>query len=116
MPANPSVGRGPRAWWPEAVYHRRPDPGPKDTFLVVEVSDATVSSDRNFKGPLYARARIPVYWIVNLVNRRVEVYTEPKAGRSPSYQARRDFGVDESVPLVLDGREIALIPVRELMP
>ncbi len=100
---------------PEDVYNAR-HPGPKDTALLVEVSDATLSFDRNFKGSLYARARISVYWIVNLVNRRVEVYTEPKAGKSPSYHGRTDYGAGESVPLVLDGREVARIPVRELLP
>jgi Uma2 family endonuclease len=100
---------------PEETYAER-HPGPKDTVLVVEVSDATLSSDRGFKGALYARARIPIYWIVNLVNHRVEVYTDPKAGRSPAYRARSDCAVDESVPLVLDGREIARIPVREILP
>lgn len=99
----------------DQIYAAR-HPGPKDTALLVEVSDATLSFDRNFKGSLYARARIPVYWIVNPVNRRVEVYTEPKAGKSPSYHGRTDYAVGESVPLVLDGREIASIPVRELLP
>ncbi len=100
---------------PEETYAER-HPGPKDTVLVVEVSDATLSSDRGFKGPLYARSRIPIYWIVNLVNRRVEVYTDPKTGRSPAYRTRRDFTADESIPLVLDGREVARIPVREILP
>lgn len=39
---------------PEDVYNWR-HPGPKDTALLVEVSDATLSFDRNFKGSLYAR-------------------------------------------------------------
>ncbi len=99
----------------EETYDRR-HPGPKDIALLVEVADATVAYDRDAKGPLYAQARIAVYWIVNLVNRRVEVYTEPKTGRSPSYRTRRDFTVDESIPLVLDGSEIARIPVREILP
>ena len=100
---------------PEETYDAR-HPGPKDVALLVEVADATLAYDRDAKGPLYAQARIAAYWIVNLVNRRVEVYTEPKAGRSPSYRTRRDFTADEAVPLVLDGREIARIPVRGLLP
>ena len=39
---------------------------------------------------VYARAGIPVYWIVNLVDRQVEVYTQPS---NDGYQSREDFGM-----------------------
>ena len=50
------------------------------------------------------------------VDHQVEVYTDPRAGKSPAYRQRRDYGLDESVPLILEGREIAQIPVREMLP
>ena len=55
--------------------HRTPEPA--DVALLVEVSETTLRSDRGEKWTAYAKGGIPVYWIVNLVDRQVEVYTEP---------------------------------------
>jgi len=52
---------------------------PTDAILVIEVSDSTLSFDRQQKMRDYARAGIPHYWIVNLTNRSVEVYAQPIA-------------------------------------
>jgi Uma2 family endonuclease len=49
-------------------------------FLVVEVSDSSLRKDRLVKAALYARARIPEYWIVNLDDRVLEVYRDPRDG------------------------------------
>jgi Uma2 family endonuclease len=53
-------------------------PKPADVLLLVEVSDSTLTKDRTLKLPLYAQVGIPEVWIVNLVQRRIEVYTGPK--------------------------------------
>ncbi|MBC7544916.1 MAG: Uma2 family endonuclease [Candidatus Sericytochromatia bacterium] len=50
---------------------------PTTAMLVMEIADTSLPLDRQRKGPLYARAGIPEYWIVNLVDRIVEVYREP---------------------------------------
>ncbi|MGD1889775.1 MAG: Uma2 family endonuclease [Cyclobacteriaceae bacterium] len=50
---------------------------PADVALLIEVSDATYAYDRKKKYAQYALAGIPVYWIVNLNQRQVEVYTQP---------------------------------------
>ena len=50
-------------------------PGPEHVGLLVEISLGTLDRDRNEKLPAYARGGIGVYWIVNLVDRQVEVYT-----------------------------------------
>jgi len=55
-------------------------PGPADTFLVIEVADTSVASDRERKVPLYARAGIPEAWLVNLPADALEIYHEPRAG------------------------------------
>jgi hypothetical protein len=57
-----------------------------------------------------------VYWIVNLVDDKVEVYTKPKSGKKPRYEQRRDYSRDESVPLVIAGKLLGTIPVRDLLP
>ena len=49
----------------------------RDVTLVVEVADTTLQRDRTLKKRLDARAGIPTYWIVNLADNRLEVYTEP---------------------------------------
>lgn len=104
------VARGP------ARQYLRRHPGPRDVVLVVEVADTTLAEDRGRKARIYARARVPVYWVVNLIDSQVEVYTLPRAGRAPAYRSREDFRAGDRVPLVLDGRELARLPVRELLP
>jgi Uma2 family endonuclease len=88
-------------------------PSPIDIGLVVEVSESSLRLDQNVKGPTYSREGIAQYWIVNIPERKLETYSAPGPH---GYQQRRDYGPDESVPLVLDGHEIAAIPVRELLP
>jgi Uma2 family endonuclease len=78
----------------------RPDPaapappGPEDVFVVIEVSDTTLSYDRNVKLPLYARAGVPEAWIVDLAGRRVEVHSEPGPG---GYRTSGAFGPGEMI-------------------
>lgn len=52
---------------------------PATALLIVEVSDSTLRYDRKTKGSIYAAAQIADYWIVNLVDRQVEVYRQPVA-------------------------------------
>lgn len=92
-------------------------PGPSEIGLVVEVANTTLASDRDEKGPIYARASLPVYWIVNLVDRQVEVYTDPSGPPAqPAYRQRQDFPIGTSVPIVLDGTVVASLQVQELLP
>jgi Uma2 family endonuclease len=93
--------------------------GPAEIGLVVEVADTSLERDRALKGRLYAAARLPVYWILNLAERCVEAYSDPAppGESSPAaYAALTVYGADDSVPLVLDGTEVASIPVSELLP
>ncbi len=92
-------------------------PGPGAIGLIVEIADSSLSQDRTLKGPLYARAAIPIYWIVNLVDRILEVYTDPTGpDSSPCYRQRQDYQAGDLVPRVLDGTEIDRIPVADLLP
>jgi hypothetical protein len=108
---------------PDLVVVRGPEeryiaahPTPEDIAIVIEVSDTSVDYDRTDKARAYGRARLPVYWIVNLVELTVEVYSGPKAGKSPGYRVRESFGIEYGVPIVIAGREITGIPVRHLFP
>jgi Uma2 family endonuclease len=53
-------------------------PQAEDVLLVIEVSDSTYTYDRDIKGPIYAGAGIPEYWIFHLEQEEVEVFGEPK--------------------------------------
>jgi Uma2 family endonuclease len=92
-------------------------PGPEDVALLVEVSDSTLLQDQTWKKRIYAQAGIPVYWIVNLQDRQIEVYSEPSgASANPSYRHLITYQEDEMVPVVVAGEETAVIPVRDLLP
>ena len=78
-------------------------PGPGDVRLVGEVADSTLNSDRVRKGRIYARDGIPEYWIVNLQELQVEVYTEPlQLFEPPKYQNRVDYTSGSIISLDLD--------------
>jgi hypothetical protein len=66
---------------------------------------------------LAARRRIPAYWIVNLLDMRIEVYSEPTGSKGKArYRQRQDYSASEELPLVIDGKEVGRIPVRDLLP
>ncbi len=52
-------------------------PTEADILLIGEVSYSTLDTDRGFKGDLYAAAGLPEYWIFDLVDRCIEVNTQP---------------------------------------
>ena len=92
-------------------------PQSAEIALIIEISDTTLRGDREVKGPIYARAGIPIYWIVNLPEAKIEVYTEPSGPtETPGYAVRRDYAPDDSLPLILDGVTLAHLPVSDLLP
>ena len=91
-------------------------PQPAEVILLVEVAESSLREDQTTKLSLYAGEKVAVYWIVNLVDRRVEVYTQPRGGKSPIYKQRTDYGPDDAVPVVIAGQHVGTIPVKELLP
>lgn len=69
-------------------------PMPQDVLLLIEVSDSTLEYDRGIKKTLYAEAGILEYWLVNLKENTVEVYTQPKNG---SYRLSRILESGETI-------------------
>ncbi len=100
---------------PGTLYLKR-HPRPADVGLLIEVADSSRLQDRREKGKLYAEARIPEFWLINLVETRVEVYTQPKGGKAPAYKQHRDYEAGQEVPLVLGGKEIGRLAVSALCP
>jgi Uma2 family endonuclease len=92
-------------------------PVPEDVALVVEVADSSLRQDRDTKKRVYARARIPVYWIANLIERQFEVYTDPTGpAEQPDYRQHQAYGPADEIPVVLDGQEIGRLSVCDLLP
>lgn len=90
-------------------------PPPADLALVVEVANTTLATDRGPKLAAYARAGIGVYWIVNLDEAQLEVFTAPDA-QSSSYSKPEIFKIGDSTTISLDGALSQSIPVNELLP
>jgi Uma2 family endonuclease len=87
-------------------------PEPADVALIVEIASTSLYEDRGM-AQIYGAGGIPMYWIVNLNDRRVEVHSD----RGPKgYQSHRIHSEDQSVPLVIDGRELGQIPVSDMLP
>jgi len=92
--------------------HRHP--GPEDLLLVVEVSDSSLRRDQSRKKSIYARAAIAIYWIVNLLDRRVEVYQEPTGpSEEPDFSQRHVFGENDQLPLTLAALGTVQVAVRD---
>jgi hypothetical protein len=92
-------------------------PYAKEVCLVVEIADATLQRDRISKRRIYARAGIVSYWIVNLVDRFVEVYTMPSGNTlHPSYRNQQSYGEDDLLELIIDGEVVGRLAVRSILP
>ena len=96
----------------ENLYQDR-IPEAKDVTLLVEVAESTLDRDRGEKRAAYARSGVPIYWIVNLVDRQIEVYSLP--GTS-GYGSRTDFITGDHVPVVCDGVVLGSIAVDSILP
>lgn len=87
-------------------YYADQRPQPEDVILLVEVSDSTLKFDRTSKLQVYAEAGIAEYWVVNLVDGVVEVYTDPSEGK---YQSTKKAGRGETLQLPgVVGGEVAV--------
>ena len=91
---------------------------PARPALIIEVAETSLRFDRVEKGSLYARAGIVDYWIVNLIERVVEVYREPAADLTALYgwryiSAERFTPPSAITPL---GIPATPIPVAALLP
>ncbi|MCI0343283.1 MAG: Uma2 family endonuclease [Planctomycetales bacterium] len=105
-----AVVRGsPRDW-----AERHPD----SALLVVEVADTTLAYDRREKASLYAKARILEYWVLDLVDGKLEVHREPR--RDPGAVFGAAYGsvvaLDAAAQVSPLAAPTAKIPVKDLLP
>ncbi|HEX5442575.1 MAG TPA: Uma2 family endonuclease [Pirellulales bacterium] len=92
-------------------------PAAGDVGLLVEVADSSLLRDQRDKARIYARGGIVCYWIVNLPDRQVEVYTQPSgSAATPDYASIRFYGAGDQLSLMLDGQPVAAVAVEDLLP
>jgi Uma2 family endonuclease len=95
-----------------ADFYAAGKPRPADVYLVLEVADASLAYDREVKAPLYAENGIAEYWIVNLVDRCLEVCRQPRA--DGTYGDVQTLRPGESVALAL--LPAVSVAVADLIP
>jgi Uma2 family endonuclease len=84
---------------------------PTTAVLVVEVADSTLRFDQTRKSVMYAAAGVPEYWVLNLVDRTLDVYRSPQASGYPTLQR---LGAGDFVSPVTS--PAARLPVADLFP
>ncbi|MGH2852747.1 MAG: Uma2 family endonuclease [Solirubrobacteraceae bacterium] len=77
-----------------------PSRHPRTALLAVEVSVTSHKKDRNTKAKLYAQARVPTYWLVDVPGRVVEVRSDPGPG---GYGRCEIYGIGAQVPSPTEG-------------
>lgn len=95
---------------PKHKYYSQ-HPTPSDILLVMEISDATLSRDRQTKGAAYAECGIIQYLLLNLKKREIEDYREPS---KDGYRSKQTYTAKQSFSLVAFPN--VLIKVRDLLP
>lgn len=91
---------------PDFVILRRRDnyrdalPNPDDVLLVIEIADSSLKYDREIKLPLYAESGIADYWLFNLIENRLETYSEPlQDSQGFGYRVKRIVLFNEAIAL-----------------
>ncbi len=103
------VARGPYA------RYARADPNAADLALIAEIADSSVAEDRGLKWRQYAATGIPSYWILQIKQARVDVFTDPTGrGESANYQTSTTYARGQEIPVVIDGVEVGRIAVNDL--
>jgi Uma2 family endonuclease len=95
--------------------YRQRHPVPSDIALVIEVSDTSLDTDR-VKGKTYGSAGIAEYWIINLVDRCIEVYARPDPTSELGYASRKMFRTGETCALHVAGQDLGTLAVSVLLP
>ena len=98
---------------PDVVLLKRRDdyygtgiPEPSDVLLLIEVSDSSLSYDRNVKVPIYARAGILEVWLLDVETKVLTAYRDPS---SSGYQVALEFRHGDVIaPIAFPDRPVAL--------
>jgi Uma2 family endonuclease len=101
---------------PARTYLRR-HPRADDILFIVEVSDSSLARDRKQKAMIDAENAIAVYWIVNVTDRTLEVYSHPvMIADACEYRDCTKYDIGDSLTVVFDGINLGSIAIQTLMP
>jgi len=92
--------------------YRTRHPHPADVGLVIEVSNSSLKRDTSDKARIYSTNDAVEYWVVNLIDRRIEVYTKPSGG---AYTSLKSYASGDDIPLTLDNVLIATLSVSDIL-
>jgi Uma2 family endonuclease len=84
-----------------------------DVALVIEIAESSLAIDQTDMTRVYAASEIPFYWIVNLVDHQLEVYSNPGLA---SYSSVLVLKPGQDVPVIIDGVEVGRIAVADMLP
>src|SRR5262249_27826668 len=85
--------------------------------ILNEGADPSPFRDQRNKTRIYARGSIACYWIINVADRRIEVYSQPSGPTTvPAYASLQIYQPGDDVPLVLDGATIGTVPAVDMLP
>ncbi len=91
-------------------------PEPRDIGVLIEVAVTSLRDDLTTALEQYARAGIPAYWVVDVPGRQLLAHSEPRLEQNRGIYARVEtYQTGQSIPLVLDGQQVALIPFDEIL-
>ncbi len=88
---------------------------PATAALVVEVADTTGEFDRSRKGPMYAGANIPEFWVVDVNARAVDVYRDPESDPAARARYRTHQRVEAGGTVAPLSSPSSPLPVNELL-
>jgi Uma2 family endonuclease len=95
---------------------RQHHPKPQEVALVVEVADSPLARDRGTKKRIYAQAGIPVYWVINLIDQCIELYTQPSGStKKPDYLSHQRYQLADEIPVVVADQTLGSLKVPELL-
>lgn len=89
---------------PKTIYTEH-HPYPQDIYWLIEISNRTLSKDLTEKTIIYARNGIPEYWVIDLINKRLIVHTDPQSNR---YSQIKEYNSGIISPRAFPDIEIAL--------
>jgi Uma2 family endonuclease len=91
-------------------------PEPTDIGLLIEIAVSSLRKDLGTALEKYARAGIPAYWVMDVPGRRILTFSEPRIENGQGVYARAEiYQAGQSLPLILDGQEVAMTPFDELL-
>ncbi len=89
----------------------------RDVVLVVEAADATLLNDRRLKQRIYSRAGILNFWVLNLLDSQLEVFSNPSGPvPMPGYQEHRIYRIEDRISLLIGLDDLGVIRVGDLIP